>query len=204
MKKSQLRELVKEAIANQAKISGDVMPGGFAMNKKTGKLEPHYDNFDSTKLSDLLMGMLEDEPQENSEKEKIRRGNLAMDKGDIEAGKNTLIQKSNPENVARILRGEKPIYEEQGQTFNKQQLIDYLNSLPPEMKVAIPQIHMTGNFDRNAGWRTTAAKASQALSDTPKEGEFKLSQDNPTYKSISLVQSDEEMRRMEKSVRWKD
>jgi hypothetical protein len=177
MKKSQLRQLVKEAMA-----------GGYAMNKKSGKLEPHYDKFDSTKLSDLLMRTLRDEPQG----------------GDPEEGEKILIQKSNPENVARILRGEKPIYEEQGQTFNKQQLIDYLNTLPPEMKVAIPQIHMTGNFDRNAGWRTTAVRASKALSNTPKEGEFKLSQDNENYKDFSLVLSDEEKRRMEKAVRWKD
>ena len=100
MKKSQLRELVKEVMAAQPKISGDVMPGGFGMNKKTGKLEPHYDKFDSTKLSDLLMGMLEDEPGE--EKEKYQ--------GDTVKGDEILTQKSNPKNVARILRGEKPIY----------------------------------------------------------------------------------------------
>jgi hypothetical protein len=87
MKKSQLRQLVKEAMA-----------GGYAMNRKSGKLEPHYDKLDSTKLSSLLMGMLDDEP----EKQKYQ--------GDPEEGERILTQKSDPENVARILRGEKPIY----------------------------------------------------------------------------------------------
>lgn len=97
MKKSQLRKLVLEAMA-----------GGYEPDGK-GNLKPHYDRFDSTKLSDLLMGMLEDEPQDRDRKYQ----------GDPDEGERILTQKSDPENVARITRGEEPIYEGEGeQTYN--------------------------------------------------------------------------------------
>ena len=47
MKKSELRELVKEAIANQTKISGDVIAGEKSMdsNPTTSKALLRYNNF---------------------------------------------------------------------------------------------------------------------------------------------------------------
>jgi len=172
MKKSQLRELIKEAIGYSKYAPGGTTKGGTTDDFRT-----------------ILTAIAKQRPEEeDSEEERAMRGNAILDK-------------ANPENVARITRGEKPIYEAEGKQYSKQELIDYLDNLSPEMEVAIPQIHMSGNFDSNAKWRTTAAKAAQALSDTPKEAEFTLWQDNPTYKSFSLVQSDEEKERMERLVR---
>lgn len=51
MKRSQLRKLVLE-----------VMAGGYVRDKESGKLVPHYDKFDSTKLSSIFMDMLNNEP----------------------------------------------------------------------------------------------------------------------------------------------
>lgn len=170
MKKSELRQLVLEAIQGYSKYA----PGGITKGGTTGDFRGIL-----TAIAKSLPDM------EDSEEDKARRGNAILDK-------------ANPKNVDRITRGEEPIYEEQGQAFSKQELIDYLNSLAPEMEVAIPQIHMSGNFDFNVKWRTTAAKAAQALSDTPKEGKFTLSQDNPTYKSFSLVQSPGELEKRTK------
>lgn len=53
MKKSQLRELVREAMAK-----------GFALNPETGNLDPHDDDFTSSKLSDLLLQIAKDRPEE--------------------------------------------------------------------------------------------------------------------------------------------
>jgi hypothetical protein len=82
MKKSELRELVKEAMQGY--------------EKKDGKLVPHSDKFDSTKLSNILMRIAKSKPEG----------------GDPEEGERILTQKSDPQNVARILRGEKPMYKE--------------------------------------------------------------------------------------------
>lgn len=168
MKRSQLRELVKEIMGYSKYAPGGTTKGGTT------------DDF-----RNILTAIAKQRPEEDSEEEKARRGNKILDK-------------ANPENVDRITRGEEPIYEEQGQTFSKQELIDYLNSLAPEMEVVIPQIHMSGNFDYNAGWVTNAAKAAQALSDTPKEGEFKLWHETPKYKKFALVQSPEELEKRTK------
>jgi hypothetical protein len=113
---------------------------------------------------------------------------------------NTILDKANPENVARITRGEKPVYEEKGRQYAKEDLMWYLDRLEPSTQVTIPRIY-PGGFSRTEGWRTTAAKAIDALNQTDLTGKFELYQDNPNYKSFSLVQSDEEMQRMEKLVR---
>jgi len=89
MKKSQLRHLVLEAMA-----------GGY--EKKDGKLVPHYDRFDSTKLSSILTAIAKGRPEEDSEEAKVKRGH-------------EVLNRANPDNVARITRGEKPIYEEGNQ-----------------------------------------------------------------------------------------
>ncbi len=169
MKKSQLRELIKEAMGYSKYAPGGTTKGGTTDDFRT-----------------ILTAIAKQRPEEeDSEEDRAMRGNAILDK-------------ANPENVARITKGEEPIYEAEGKQYSKQELIDYLDNLSPEMEVAIPQIHMSGNFDSNAKWRTTAAKAAQALSDTPKEGEFTLWQDNPTYKSFSLVQSPEELEKRTK------
>jgi hypothetical protein len=56
MKKSKLRQLVKE-----------IMAKGFVPNPETGKFEPHYDDLTSTKLSDLLTQVAKRRPKEEEE-----------------------------------------------------------------------------------------------------------------------------------------
>ncbi len=93
-----------------------------------------------------------------------------------------------------------PLDEEKGRQYAKEDLMWYLDRLEPSTQVTIPRIY-PGGFSRTEGWRTTAAKAIDALSQTDLDGKFKLSQDNPNYKSFSLVLSDKEMQGMEKAVR---
>jgi hypothetical protein len=87
MKRSQLREIVLEAMA-----------GGYVKGRD-GKLVPHYDKFDSTKLSSILTQIVKGRPEEESEEQRAKRGHAILDK-------------ANTDNVARITRGEKPIYKE--------------------------------------------------------------------------------------------
>jgi hypothetical protein len=82
MKRSQLRELVKEAIGYSKYTPGGTTKGGTT------------DDF-----RNILTAIAKQRPEEeDSEEERIRRGNAILDK-------------ANPDNVARITRGEKPVYE---------------------------------------------------------------------------------------------
>lgn len=117
MKKSQLRELVREILEKGRsnyypgiKTPG-LTPDVFNTILKNVALEKKYSSKDHSE-------------EEDSEQERIARGNALMDTGDIERGNalmdtgniengtNILVNKSDKKNVARILRGEKPIYEE--------------------------------------------------------------------------------------------
>ena len=102
MKRSQLREIVLEAMA-----------GGYVKGRD-GKLVPHYDKFDSTKLSSILTQIVKGRPEE----------------GDPVRG-NKILDKANPDNVARITRGEKPIYEGDKKLYSKQEAADYIKNNPP-------------------------------------------------------------------------
>ena len=171
MKRSQLRELVKEIIGYSKYAPGGTTQGGTT------------DDF-----RNILTAIAKQRPEEeDSEEEKATRGNAILDK-------------ANPENVARITRGEKPVYEGKGMQYAKEDLLWYLDRLDPNTRVTIPRIN-PGGFSKTEGWRTTAVKAIEALNQTDLDGKFELYQDNPTYKSFSLVQSDEEKERMEKLVR---
>jgi hypothetical protein len=171
MKKSQLRELVKEAIGYSKYAPGGTTKGGTTDDFRT-----------------ILTAIAKQRPEEeDSEEERAMRGNAILDK-------------ANPENVARITRGEEPIYEEKGRQYAKEDLLWYLSRLEPNTQVTIPNIY-PGGFSRTEGWRTTATKAIDALNQTDLDAKFELSQDHPTYKSFSLVQSDEEKERMERLVR---
>jgi hypothetical protein len=81
MKKSELRQIIKEEIQGYSKYLG-----------KTKGLT-------SNELSQILTKIAKQRPEEeDSEEERARRGNAILDK-------------ANPENVARINRGERPVYE---------------------------------------------------------------------------------------------
>ena len=95
MKKSQLLQIIREAI------------GGY--EKKDGKLVPHSDKFNSTKLSSILTAIAKGRPEE----------------GDPVRG-NKIVDKANPDNVARITTGEKPVYEGAEQEYT---VIFYVNDM---------------------------------------------------------------------------
>ena len=54
------------------------------------------------------------------------------ERGDAENG-HKVLDKADPKNVDRILRGEKPVYEEEGQDkfYSKEEVIDYIKNHPP-------------------------------------------------------------------------
>ena len=89
MKKSELRQIIKEELQ------------GFS--KYIGKTKGLTSNELSQILTKIAKGQDEDKYQ-----------------GDPEKG-NKILDKANPENVARILKGEKPIYESE----EKEYIVDY-------------------------------------------------------------------------------
>lgn len=129
----------------------------------------------------------------------IAKGDTKNYQGDPDKG-NKILDKANPENVKRILRGDDPIYEDKHQTYSKDEVIRYLSELDPNTEVKIPNI-LPGGFSSDVGWRTTAQKAVQALQQAKSDGEFQLTQDSPTYKGFSLVQTPQQLQAREKLVR---
>ena len=84
MKKSELRQLVLEAIQGYSKYA----PGGITKGGTTGDFRG------------ILTAIAKSLPDtEDSEEDRVTRGNAILDK-------------ANPENVDRITRGEEPVYEE--------------------------------------------------------------------------------------------
>ena len=94
MKRSQLREIVLEAMKGYSKyVQGGETKGGTT------------DDF-----RNILTAIAKGRPEEDSEEESVKRGNAILDK-------------ANPDNVARISRGEKPVYEGEGE--EKTYRVDY-------------------------------------------------------------------------------
>ncbi len=127
---------------------------------------------------------------------KIAKGEDEKYVGDPQRG-NAILDKANPDNVARITRGEDPIYEGEGGTMDLQQLIDYIKELPPEVQLWVPTLY-PGGFGKGQQTKRTVDQAVEALTgvlDSPdhNETQFKLTQDNPTFKSFSVVVSPEEL-----------
>jgi hypothetical protein len=143
MKKSQLVQLIREEIRGYSKYApGGVTKGGTSddfMNILTAiaKEPAPYE------LPDFS-GDLEKGRQDAS----VKRGNKILDK-------------ANPDNVARITRGEKPIYEGEGQLYSKDDAIAYIenNRGAKYYKIGISQgIGQTV---------TDAAKAIDVVRDSP-------------------------------------
>ena len=81
MKKSQLVQIIKEEMTGYSSQIGKTKGGT------------------TDEFMQILTKIAKERPEEeDSEEEKIKRGNAILDK-------------SNPENVARITRGERPVYE---------------------------------------------------------------------------------------------
>lgn len=107
MNKSQLRELVREVIRGGR---SDYYPG-----VETPGLTP--DVFNSI-LKNVALGKKYSE-EENSEKEKIRRGNLLMNKGNVKTG-NDILDRGNP-NI-RLEEAEETLSASEIKEFVKQTL----------------------------------------------------------------------------------
>jgi hypothetical protein len=96
--------------------------------------------------------------------------------GDLEKGRqaasvkrgNKILDKANPDNVARITRGEEPIYEGEGKLYSKADAIAYIknNSGAKHYKIGVSQ--------GVAQTIPNAAKAIEVLKDSP-ISQFKLS-----------------------------
>ena len=124
--------------------------------------------------------------------------------GDPKKG-NKVLDKANPENVSKILKGEKPVYEAEGDTMNLTQLIDYIKDLSPDTQLWVPTI-FPGGFGKDQTTRRTVEQAVKELTDVlgskdHNQTQFKLSQDNPKFKSFSVIISPEEMKRREDMIR---
>ena len=74
---------------------------------------------------------------------------------------NKILDKANPDNVARITRGEEPIYEGEGQIYSKNDAISYIenNRAAKYYKIGVSQ--------GVAQTVTDAAKAIQVVRDSP-------------------------------------
>ena len=173
MKRSQLVELIREELQGYSKYIGKTKGG----------------------TPDEFMQILT----------KIAKGTDEEEyEGDAEKG-HAILDKANPENVARITRGEDPIYEGEGDTMDLQQLIDYIKELSPEVQLWVPTLY-PGGFGKDQQTRRTVDQAVEALTgvlDSPDHNQemFKLTQDSPTFKSFSVVQSPEELARRTAMVR---
>lgn len=175
MKKSELRELVREIV------------GGYEPDGK-GNLVPHSDKFDSTKLSSILTKVAKGQPTG----------------GDAKNGEDVLAR-ANQKNVNRILGGKKPIYQGEGGTMNLQQLVEYITGLSPEVVLYIPTIYPGGFGKGQQTRRTVeeAIQELTNLLDSPEHNQtqFELYQDSPTFKKFSVVISPEELAKRTAMVR---
>jgi hypothetical protein len=104
-------------------------------------------------------------------------------------------------NLMRVVKGEKPQLKmsKEGE-YSREDLIDYLSQLEPNIDVTVPSIGRAG-FSPDVGWRTTAAKAKDALGKVEFDGKFELFQDYPRYKHFTLIQSPEELEKRSKFMR---
>lgn len=170
MKRSQLREIILEAMRGYSPQVGQTKGGT-------------TDDF-----RNILTAIAKGRPEEeDSEEESARRGHAILDK-------------ANPDNVARITRGEKPIYEGKDyKTMSKSQVISYVGKLDSSVKVSLPRIN-AGGFDKQVSQSHTPEAAAKALKATKNTGTFELWQDTDKVKKFSLKMSPEETKSHEKSV----
>jgi hypothetical protein len=124
--------------------------------------------------------------------------------GDAERG-NAILDKANLNNVDRIVRGEKPVYEGEGTGMSLQQMINYIKELSPEVQLWVPTI-FPGGFAKDRATRRTVDQAVKELSNVldssdHNQEKFELTQDKPTFKDFSVIVSPEELERRTAMVR---
>ena len=109
MKRSELREIIREALQGYSKYTGKTQGGTSADFMK------------------ILTAIAKGEPTQ------VEKGNAVLDK-------------ANPDNVAKILNGEKPVYEAaEGKVFTKGELLRYLSELDPKSIFKISGVEGSGN-----------------------------------------------------------
>jgi hypothetical protein len=130
MKKSQLVQIIKEELSNKVKAKNTIKEGMDSAIEKLVK------NDDASEMIALIKGLPDAARKKLAQMFKIE----LQEEGDPVRG-NKILDKANPDNVARITRGEKPIYEGEGKLYSKQQAIEYIENNPPAKyyKIGISQ-----------------------------------------------------------------
>ena len=118
---------------------------------------------------------------------------------------------AEPENSADLNKADSgnkdadKVYEGVGSLMTLEGLIEYIQGLQSDTAIKMPRI-FPGGFSSDQLVEFSPEEAVVKLTellDSPKHSsaEFKLTQDMPKFKHISLEISDEEMRRLDKAVR---
>jgi hypothetical protein len=192
MKKSQLIQLIQEELREQSNVKAKPI------------LQPSTDK--STKivsiLSELLKEIGETHPIHRKINDKLKQIATSgyedeEDRyvGDPEKGHN-LMNKVSQKTIDAVVDGTYKMQEGQGDVMDLQQLVDYIKQLSPEVRLYIPTIY-PGGFGKGQQTVTTAEQAVEELTDlldSPdhNETQFKLTQDDPTFKKFSVAVSPEE------------
>lgn len=148
MKRSELREIIREALQGYSKYTGKTQGGTSADFMK------------------ILTAIAKGEPSQ------VERGNAVLDK-------------ANLDNVAKILRGEKPVYENTGDTLSKEELVKHLSELDPKSIFKISGVEGSGNRSTYSNsvenWQAKAADLVDAEYEMQAPDSFKT--DGRVFKS---------------------
>lgn len=147
MKKSQLVQIVKEQLSKSHTINEDLdaIMDKFIQTDDSTELKAYIRSLPDrarTKLAKMFKIELDEEvgyskyapggTTKGGTTDDFRNILTAIAKGDHKEGDpvrgNKILDKANPENVARITRGEKPIYEQELQQATRQQAIEYVKN----------------------------------------------------------------------------
>jgi hypothetical protein len=201
MKKSQLVELIKEELRGQSNV------------KAKPTLQPSTDK--NTKivsiLSELLKEIGETHPIHKKINDKLKQIATSgyedeEDRyvGDPKKG-HDLMDKVSQETIDAVVNGTYKMQEGEGDTMSLSQLVDYVKGLSPEVRLYIPTIY-PGGFGKGQQTVTTVEQAVEKLtnlldSSDHNETQFKLTEDDPTFKKFSVVETPEELARRSDMVR---
>ena len=160
MKRSELREIIREALQGYSKYTGKTQGGTSADFRK------------------ILTAIAKGEPSQ------AERGHAVLDK-------------ANPDNVAKILRGEKPVYENAGDTLSKEELVNYLSELDPKSIFKIAGVEGSGNRSTY----TNSVENWQAKANDLVDANYEMQAPNSFTTSGKVFKSDTSQPPSEKAVR---